>query len=235
MGHLNPETLARLVDEPPDDVERSHLRSCARCASELRALREQTEALSDLPEIRPPRDGWKELESRLRAEGLIARERTAPGKPRRASRRVRRARSGGLRAAAALLVFLAGTAAGAVARGSLGPGGEATGPAIESRTRAAEAGSVEEAAEALRAAQEEYVSAVVRYRQLVERADDQQAPADDPASRFAALETLVAASRAAVREAPADPFVNGVLAGTMAERQAVLQRLVGSAEDDEWF
>ena len=45
----------------------------------------------------------------------------------------------------------------------------------------------------------------------------------DPASRFAALEGIVAAGRAAVQQAPADPYANGVLVSALAEREAILR------------
>jgi len=92
---------------------------------------------------------------------------------------------------------------------------------------------VEDAATAVRVAEQGYVSAVARYRELMARAGGAQAPGEDPASRYAALEHLVLVSQAAVRQAPADPVLNGFLASALAERDAVA-RLV-SAEEDGWF
>jgi hypothetical protein len=43
----------------------------------------------------------------------------------------------------------------------------------------------------------------------------------------------VAASQAAVRQAPADPFLNGLLASTLAEREATLRKI--SSGGDNWF
>ena len=71
-----------------------------------------------------------------------------------------------------------------------------------------------------------------RYRQLLE-ADAGGDIGGDPRSRYAALEYLVAASQAAVRQAPADPFLNGLLASTLAERETALQRI--STRTDNWF
>jgi len=36
-----------------------------------------------------------------------------------------------------------------------------------------------------------------------------------------------------VRQAPADPFLNGLLASTMAEREATLRRI--SSSQDNWY
>ena len=45
MGHLTIESLARMVSEAPYPEEKDHLDSCMTCQAELRALREQTEAM----------------------------------------------------------------------------------------------------------------------------------------------------------------------------------------------
>jgi hypothetical protein len=96
----------------------------------------------------------------------------------------------------------------------------------------ADAGTVEEAAGAVRLAEERYVAALSRYRQLLVRHGG-EGGVGDPASRFAALEYLVAAGQAAVRQAPADPFLNGLLASALAEREATLRTI--SADGDGWF
>lgn len=228
MEHLSAETLARLVDESPTDEERRHLESCDRCRSEADALRQQTEALGRLPDLLPaPRD-WPVLEARLMSEGLLD-----PGG---------RFRSGlartpsWLRTVAMVILFLAGTGVGAVA---------VNGPGVGSSTSALSALSVgpfgaasdrtptvDEAAEAVHLAERQYVDALVRYRQLVDSRDGDGVP--DTESRIAALEHLVRAGQAALREAPADPFLNGLVASAVAEREAVLQR-VSSSGNDTWY
>lgn len=229
MKHLSMETLARLVDERPEPAEAKHLAACVACAAELRALEKQTEALAALPEILPPADDWDVLEARLRSEGLVrasglARElglgRTPPW----------------VSAAAAVLLFLGGVGVGA-GLPSLGSAPEAStarpseGGAELAAAPAASA-SVEEAAAAVRAAEQRYVSAVSRYRQLLERQGGPNVTAD-PFTRYAALEHLVSVSQAAVRQAPGDPFLNGFLASVLAERDAAA-RMVSAARDN-WF
>lgn len=220
MRHLSTEDLARLVDEAPTPEERRHLAACHHCVSELDALREQTEALGDLPDLRPPSRDWRELEGRLLEEGLIR------GGPRRRGVGLP-ARSGWLHAAAALVLFLGGTGTGAVLAGD----GETTAAGADATAVRAE--SAEDAARILEGAEERYVEALLQYRRLAgsEEVDDGSA---DPASRFAALEALVAAGQAAVRHAPTDPFINGVLVSTIAERQATL-REISDAGSEGWF
>jgi hypothetical protein len=70
----------------------------------------------------------------------------------------------------------------------------------------------------------------LRYRQLVD-ARGEPSYLGDPTSRLAALQALVAAGQAAVREAPADPFVNGVLVSALAEQEAILRNASWSSSD----
>lgn len=106
MWHLNPEDLARLVDEAPEPAEAAHLRECLVCRRELGELRAQTEALASLAGAAPPPGAWAQLEARLRDEGLIRGAAVTPLRP-------RWIRVHGLRAAASLALFLLGGTAGA--------------------------------------------------------------------------------------------------------------------------
>lgn len=243
MRHLSTERLARLVDEPASTKEKEHLASCEACAAELQALEEQTRALGSLPALRPPSGEWNDLRERLVDEGLVrpagsvragdtgpsantppsgaTRDRIGPswlGSP------------GWLQAAAALVLFLGGAGVGVAASRGLDPaGGPGSG---EAGAEVASVESVDEAAEVLQQAEERYVSALIRYRDLAGSASE-DVPTRDPASRYAALEGLLAASQAAVRRAPADPFLNGILVSTLAERQATLEEI--STTSDNWF
>lgn len=99
MTHLTGETLARLIDEAPDEEEAAHLLACSECAAERTAMIEQTHALSAMGSLAPPAGGWEALQGALRSEGLIRTER-------RDAQWVRPS----LRAAAVLLVLLGGGA-----------------------------------------------------------------------------------------------------------------------------
>lgn len=213
MEHLTAEILARLVDEEPQPTERAHLAACEACAGELAAMRDQTEALSTLPEIMPPLGDWEVIEARLRSEGLVE-DATALSK-------LGLARTPAwMPAAAALVLFL---------------GGAATGAGVTSRAQEASAtvaSTVDEAASTVREAEDRYVQAVSNYRALL--ADDGMDDANaDPYTRYAALEHLVSVSQAAVRAAPGDPFLNGFLASALAERDAVARQV--SLTDDDWY
>jgi len=213
MEHLTVETLARLVDDDFRPTEKAHLDACEACSRELAALRDQTEALSTLPEIMPPLGDWEVLEAELRSEGLL-RDPTPLSK-------LGLARTPSwMPAAAAVVLFLGGaaTGAGVSARGSADP--------------TAAAASVEEAATAVREAEDRYVTAVSSYRAML-AAEGVDGTDVDPISRYAALEHLVSVSQAAVRQAPGDPFLNGFLASALAERDAAARMV--SLTDDNWF
>ena len=220
MEHLTIESLARLVDEPGRTDEAEHLASCEACAAELASLMEQTESLRALPVIVPPRGDWEVLAARLRSDGLLR----DPG----LLQKLGLARTPRwMPAAAAVVLFFGGTAFGTVLPSRSGQVGTSAGPPVTS------AATVEDAANAVRTAEQHYVSAVSRYRELIEEQGG-SSPLIDPVSRYAALEHLVSVSQAAVRQAPGDPFLNGFLASALAERDAAA-RQVSSVSRDNWF
>lgn len=214
MEHVNRERLAALVDGPAEPAEAAHLERCEACRRELEALTDQTAALGALPEILPPRGDWAVLEAQLRSEGLVR----DPG----LFQRLGLAQTPAwMKAAAAVLLFVSGAGTGAaLAAPANGMGAD---------TRVA---TVDDAASAVRSAEQDYVTAVTRYRELLAQNGGEDGGAD-PISRFAALEHLVMVSQAAVRQAPGDPFLNGFLASAMAERDAALRQV--STTRDNWF
>jgi hypothetical protein len=265
MEHLTNETLARLVDEAPDAGERAHLNRCRRCRDELDAMQAQTLGLSHLPDLRPPRGDWESLEVRLRGEGLVRGTLEHDGRRAGGDRR-RRGGQGWFQAAAAAALLLAGAGAGAggvaLAGGLQGgaspsadlrtPRAGAEGaslaslgtldlPSVQAALGVAPTGddlTVEEAEALVRATEGWYLSALLRYRERagVGGQGGGRAEWDDPVSRYAALETLMAAGQAAINEVPADPFLNGLLLNVRAEREAVLRGMRADARDDgEWY
>ena len=235
MEHLSLEALARLVDETPFRSERQHLAGCPDCSRELELLREQTEALGSLPDLRPAPGDWPALEERLEREGLLRTSTPADTVIRLIDRR-----RGWMQAAAALVLFLAGGLSGAVlapidleapgegqvAAGETAAGETAAGVASPAGLPVAESATAEEAAEVLRLAEQQHRDAVLRYRALL---NPQAEPPMDP-RLFAAYDMLVAASQAAVQEAPYDPYLNGFLVSAVAEREAALNALFASAD-----
>lgn len=223
MKHLDGETLARLVDETPRPEEAGHLATCASCAADLEAMRAQTRSLAALPEIRPPLGDWAVLEARLRSEGLVE-------DPSLVERLTLAKTPAWMRAAAGAALFIGGSLAGGAVTSGGGVDGDLGDPVA---ANVAGSPSVDQAASAVLTAQQHYVDALSRYRQLLENDGGTQEAMGDPRSRYAALEYLVAASQAAVRQAPADPFLNGLLASTLAEREATLRKI--SNRGDNWF
>ena len=219
MEHLSTEHLAELVDTKPDATEAEHLNSCEHCSAELSALRDQTVLLAALPEIMPPMGDWTVLEAQLRSEGLLR----DPG----LFQRLGLAHTPQwMKAAAAVMLFLSGAGAGSALTGPSTANGNRL---VSSNEQFA---NVEDAASAVRVAEQGYVTAVGRYRELLAQ-DGSGDPGADPINRFVALEHLVMVSQAAVRQAPGDPFLNGFLASAMAERDATLRMV--SAKRANWF
>lgn len=221
MEHLTDETLARLVDDAPSDEESAHLGRCERCSRHLAELREQIEALGRLPDLRPPPGDWAVLEARLVSEGLVE----ADG----------RLRSGlghtptWMKVAAAAALFVVGLGTGA----SLGSDPSVEAPVASDAFAPASTSyvTVDEAAEAVRLAERRYMDALVQYRQLIE-AESGGVP--DASIRIATLEYLAQAGQAALRQSPTDPFLNGMVASVMAEREATL-RQVSSGSEETWY
>lgn len=222
MEHLIPEVLARLVDELPTPAEREHLEACDACAAELEALRRQSEWLARLPVMRPAPPDFDAIEERLAAEGLIQVASRA-GYPELA------VTPRWMRRVAAVVLFAGGALSGAVytSRVSTSDPVEVAG-VEEPADPAAALAQVEQAERA-------YMAALVRYRQITTDPESDQV-AGDPMARYVALESLVRAGQDAVRQAPADPFLNGLLASAIAEQQAVSRGITsGAAPQDGWF
>lgn len=223
MGHLTLEDLARLVDQAPDPSEERHLAECEACREEVRALKAQTEALGALPDLRPPSGDWEALEARLASEGMIRTSGLA-GRPKQWFS------SGWMQAAAAIVLFLGGTAVGSAMMDRQAPidladAGSVTDLElipVSSGQDLRQVSSLSEAQEVLNQAEQAYMVALLQYRQIL---DAQQGPGafGDPTKRLAGIEAILAASSAALEYAPADPYVNGVLLSGLAEREGIIR------------
>jgi hypothetical protein len=209
MQHLSPTDLARLVDESATRQESEHLRACSACHGELLALREQKFQLAILPDPPAPEGSWERLEARMQAEGVLRTAAMRRGAP-----------EAFLLAAAAIALFLLGMATGHAFFDS---------PQVIASLETTEPGTVAEAAEAVRAAEAEYLRALTRYAELSDIGDD-----PDPLTRLAALEGIVLTTRAALRTAPADPVINTYHLTAIGQRDALMRR-ISTAEADEWF
>jgi hypothetical protein len=256
-GHLSRIDLARLVDEAPAPDERRHLETCSACMEELAALTAQTRALGGLAPVQPAPEAWAALEERLRDEGLMEAvssrhgtsapvELRAPAAPVRSRWGRRR---GWLQAAAGVALFVAGGISGSLVTtrgaGEPGAGAELGASVTEPRgSGAVPAAAVPEVVPAdsepslrdsetlVRQAEDLYMQALLGYRDQLDRSDNSVLPRD-PVGRLVMLENLLAASEAAVREDPADPFFNGLLVNTAAEHRATLEAMT-SANTVSW-
>jgi len=71
MNHLTLETLVALREpgaEPGDATAREHLQTCSTCQAELERLHQRVARLKALPALRPARDQWPHVATRLYAE-----------------------------------------------------------------------------------------------------------------------------------------------------------------------
>jgi hypothetical protein len=227
MEHLSAETLARLVDEAPSVDEAGHLKACPACVQQIEELREQTDALGALPDLRPPPGDWEVLQAKLVSEGLV-----------RSGSRLGRGlglASGWMQVAAAVILFVGGAMVGGVAIQSPTVA-NFTGilPSPAEFSAVTEVNSADEAAEWVRRAERQYVEALLQWRRL-SGLEDGTSSSPDPAERYAALEYLVRAGQAALRTAPADPFLNGLVASAVDERDAVLRQISTTEGDSNWY
>jgi hypothetical protein len=244
MSHLTLETLARLIDDAPDPTEMGHLDICAQCREDLEAMRADVIMLQALPDIEPSQAQWIRLEQRLEREGLM--------------RRTWRWQPAMLRMAAALVIFvLGGVSAALVMRPrdtqhltsndvpapvaterAATPTSSATlattpltvesAPITPAPAERRMARTAEEAAAQLRTAESDYLSALTRFAELSGHAEE-----GDPVARLAALESIVATTRAALGRAPADPVINGYHLTAVAQRDALLRQ--ASASGQTWY
>ncbi|HET7464707.1 MAG TPA: hypothetical protein VFJ82_25920 [Longimicrobium sp.] len=105
-------------------------------------------------------------------------------------------------------------------------GGSGTAPAPRRRPPSpAEAAAARELAEA----EAGYLAALQRYANIA----DPQSGAD-AATRMAALERMVATTRAALESAPDDPVINGYHLAALRERDELRRQMAQTAEND-WF
>lgn len=243
MTHLTLETLARLVDDAPDPTENGHLDICETCRAELEALRADAAALRALPDPEPPIAAWLALEQRLGREGLVSKRNWTVTI---------------MQMAAVLAMFVLGSVVGGtfvsrrapqVAAVSQQPvpmttAAVASQPVITDTPRSAAvmastavtpapmtvgpAATAEEAVARLRDAETAYLAALSRFSDFNGRTES-----TDPLARLAALESIVATTRAALGQAPADPVINGYHLTAVAQRDATLRQL--SASGQTWY
>ena len=243
MSHLSTERLAALGDEEPTAAESAHLAACADCARERTAYRTLVAmARTERDAIGIPLTRWESIAGTL-ANGpitsmptLVADQASVPGA--RRGRIVRFMRTP-VRAAAGFLLLVGGAIAGRVSAGApalpfgaarLGAGAHAGGdrsalvsPVARERDSVTFA-SVEDA----RATQLRSESVYQQAAAFLAEHDSSGASDYNPEmvkSRLAAIDQTMSTMRAALREAPHDPVINGYYLSTVGQREVALRQL----------
>lgn len=217
--HLTLEMISTLLEEPEEHAEwAAHLAACEVCSLEHSRMRRMLMALSGLGEMQPPADEWERIEAKLPREGRVLFLRRAglfAGWP--------------AQAAAAMLVFAGGIAAGLVLTG--GPSPDATQVAgNETLQYVGEAvASGPETASPFLSGQ--YYEAVAELDRLRARPVSSGDLIEDPAAasaRLARLDALILASREALVSSPTDPAINNLLFELIEERDDMASGLEGA-------
>ena len=242
MFHLSTERLAALGDEEPTAVEAAHLAACADCARERSAYRTLVAmARTERDAIGIPLTRWESIASAMATEQstpmptLVAHDRVALGA--RRGRTVRFMRMP-VRAAAGFLLLAGGAIAGRLSAGvPVWPIG-AVGSQVPTQQADANAGAPSAGGErtsATFASVEEARAAQLRSESMYQQAaaylaerDSAGAPDNSPEMvkwRLAALDQMISTTRAAMREAPHDPVINGYYLTTVGQREVALREL----------
>jgi hypothetical protein len=228
MLHLSSDRLAALADEQPTADEADHLASCATCAEERAAFQTLVAmAHAERTSFGLPLTRWESVAAGLAEQPVSAVKLAAPVETAARARRAnvvhwpRRS----LQIAAGFLLMAGGVIAG---RASVqqGPLSEREVAAARAQV-ASDSGSfltVEEARVAQQRSEMLYREAAAYLAQ-----HDTTSPSDgNPIayrSRLAALDQVISTTRAAMREAPHDPVINGYYLNTLGQREATLRQL----------
>lgn len=213
---MNLEELARLVDEQPTPEEQRTLDGDPRLRRELEALKAQSWSLQNLPALLPPPGGWHQLEKALSAAGLIH------GQSRAAVWRK------WLQVAAALVLFIGGTAVGWVTSREAGLQAGGVGGAASTASFAQPA-SLDDANVLVQQKEWEFYQALQEYRRLWQAQAGGEA-GQDPRTRLPYIHSFLAAAQVAAERNPGDPFFNSFLVKVMEEEEQVLRQI----SQDNW-
>ena len=248
-GHIDGERFAAFDHDALTTDDLAHLAGCAACRVERQAYLSlhalSRDVASNCPPDAPRLTSWESLATQLRAEGLL----TAPTEPAASNApvvlrsmtvagpppervpmapRMRRELPVWLRVAAAMLLTIGGAFAGRLSNGDV----------VFSASRATDAlavldtqgfGNVQQATDVLYHAQRDYERA-----SLWLAANDSTGHGSDVyRARLAALDLMMTASRAALREAPQDPVLNNYFLSAYTAREATLQALSGALPVDK--
>jgi hypothetical protein len=235
MSHLSTERLAALGDEEPTPAEVQHLASCAACARERNAYRTLVAmARAERDAIGIPLTRWESIAGALLTGPHVATSAPArgPARPAAPGRTIRFARLP-MRVAAGFLLMAGGVLAGRVSAGApplplgdnrIAPASGAGARQVANVSDSIAFSSVEEA----RATQLRSETLYQQAAAFLAEHDTSAASDGNPEvvkSRLAALDQMISTTRAAMREAPHDPVINGYYLTTVNQREATLRQL----------
>lgn len=220
MLHISADRLAALVDETASPDEATHLASCAHCERELGAHRRLVRlAAAERLQEQPPLGDWVSLGAMLKAEGIVSVAPLARSRPSRMQWVLR---------IAAGVALLAGSAvAGRSTAGfgvSFNGGAESTTAQRGATTPAASFESPQAAMQVLTSAQQQYSDAAVYLAGQDTTAHFIGLNVNTYRARLSALDQIVAATRAALYQAPQDPVLNQYYLSAVAAREATLRQ-----------
>jgi hypothetical protein len=223
MSHLNPERLAALSDDTPTPVESAHITTCDACSAELVAQRKLARmAAAAGPLTDGPLSNFDALVPRLKAEGLIA----------HADRRAI-AIKWTMRAAASLALVAGGALGGRMSvmarNGALAQQGSAAADSalVAAAQPVSSFRTPDDAVKALSMSQQTYQSAAAYLAAQDTTSHFIGLNENTYRTRLNALDDILAATRAALYQAPQDPVLNQYYQGTLSARQATLVQLRG--------
>jgi hypothetical protein len=241
MPLLPPERLAALVDELPTADEQALLAANPALRAELDALRRlRALAAAERDRVGPPLTTWASLSAHLAGAGLASSAPAAVTVPTPATGVVlpfSRVRTWGLRAVAAVALLAVGFGLGRTSSGvpiikpAGGPviavtDGEATGTPVANTAPAF--ASRADAATALEQAERTYRLAAAFLAEHDSTEGGGTRDLQQVQTRLAALEQMVATSRAALYAAPQDPVINQYYLATLGAREATRRQISGA-------
>lgn len=260
MQHLEPGRLAAFDHDPFTDDELAHFASCAACRAE-REAHVQVVALAGAARAgesdphAPRLVSWEQISAGLRQEGMLAgsidddatdradgrnepvvvsvvgRQSITVSHGANVTTSGRRWFAQARRLAAAMALVIGGAMLGRIGVGGVAVATTGTSDALVQPVGNSDGsfGSVDEATTVLNRAQRDYERASL----WLAANDTTVRNSDVYRARLAALDQMMAASRAALREAPQDPVLNQYYLAAYTAREATLQQLVGTLPVDK--
>lgn len=223
MQHLDVERLAAFDQTPFSEEEQAHLTACPACRRELGGMQQLVAtAAATRTEVTVPLVPFERIAAGLQytADGGV--RDTVEMQPRAQQRssptRLTPWWGNARRAAAAMVMLLGGVAGGIVVGRVTANAGKAT---VASITAEDAPLTIASAMALLDHAQRDYERASL----WLAANDSMPQPSEVYRARLAALDDMMAASRAALRDVPQDPVLNQYYLSAWAAREATLQQL----------